>query len=82
MIIQHECEAIVMLTSLIEQDKVKCHEYFPKVSLFFPLNFSLIFFLIIYYLILLLINFHSLMEQLRLKTLKSYVVANKSFPVM
>lgn len=44
MIIQHECEAIVMLTSLIEQDKVKCHEYFPKVSLFFPhlISFTLL----------------------------------------
>lgn len=39
MIIQHECEAIVMLTSLIEQDKVKCHEYFPKVLFFSLLQF-------------------------------------------
>lgn len=30
MVLQHNVESIVMLTSLIEDNKVKCHEYFPK----------------------------------------------------
>jgi protein tyrosine phosphatase len=29
---QHKVESIVMLTSLIEDNKVKCHEYFPKLN--------------------------------------------------
>lgn len=32
MIIQHDIESIVMLTSLVENNKVKCHEYFPKLN--------------------------------------------------
>lgn len=32
MVLQHKCESIVMLTSLIENNKVKCHEYFPKLN--------------------------------------------------
>jgi protein tyrosine phosphatase len=31
MVLQHKVESIVMLTSLIEDNKVKCHEYFPKI---------------------------------------------------
>jgi protein tyrosine phosphatase len=30
MIVQYRVEQIVMLTGLIEGDKNKCHEYFPK----------------------------------------------------
>jgi protein tyrosine phosphatase len=32
MVLQHKVESIVMLTSLIEDNKVKCHEYFPKLN--------------------------------------------------
>lgn len=32
MVLQHRVESIVMLTSLIESNKVKCHEYFPKLN--------------------------------------------------
>ncbi|KAG5674932.1 hypothetical protein PVAND_004876 [Polypedilum vanderplanki] len=32
MVLQHKCESIVMLTSLVENNKVKCHEYFPKLN--------------------------------------------------
>lgn len=32
MVLQHKVESIVMLTSLIESNKVKCHEYFPKLN--------------------------------------------------
>jgi protein tyrosine phosphatase len=32
MVLQHKCETIVMLTSLVENNKVKCHEYFPKLN--------------------------------------------------
>ena len=32
MVLQHRSESIVMLTSLIEDNKVKCHEYFPKLN--------------------------------------------------
>lgn len=30
MVLQEKAESIIMLTSLIENNKVKCHEYFPK----------------------------------------------------
>jgi protein tyrosine phosphatase len=32
MVLQHKTESIVMLTSLVENNKVKCHEYFPKLN--------------------------------------------------
>jgi protein tyrosine phosphatase len=32
MVLQDNVESIVMLTSLVENDKVKCHEYFPKLN--------------------------------------------------
>ena len=32
MVIQHQTESIVMLTSLVENNKVKCHEYFPRLN--------------------------------------------------
>ncbi|XP_070496815.1 receptor-type tyrosine-protein phosphatase H-like isoform X2 [Chironomus tepperi] len=32
MVVQHRIESIVMLTSLVENNKVKCHEYFPKLN--------------------------------------------------
>lgn len=32
MVLQHRTESIVMLTSLVENNKVKCHEYFPKLN--------------------------------------------------
>ncbi|KAL7045157.1 hypothetical protein ACKWTF_002163 [Chironomus riparius] len=32
MILQHRIESIVMLTSLVENNKVKCHEYFPRLN--------------------------------------------------
>jgi protein tyrosine phosphatase len=32
MVLQHSADSIVMLTSLIEDNKVKCHEYFPKLN--------------------------------------------------
>lgn len=32
MVLQHKAESIVMLTSLIENNLVKCHEYFPKLN--------------------------------------------------
>lgn len=32
MVLQHKVESIAMLTSLIEDNKVKCHEYFPKLN--------------------------------------------------
>ncbi|CRL00763.1 CLUMA_CG014018, isoform A [Clunio marinus] len=32
MILQHKVESIVMLTSFVEEDRIKCHEYFPKLN--------------------------------------------------
>lgn len=32
MILLHKVESIVMLTSLVEGDKIKCHEYYPKLN--------------------------------------------------
>lgn len=32
MVLQRKVESIVMLTSLVENNKVKCHEYFPKLN--------------------------------------------------
>lgn len=32
MILQYKVESIVMLTSLVEENKIKCHEYFPKLD--------------------------------------------------
>jgi protein tyrosine phosphatase len=32
MVLQHKVESIVMLTGLVEDNKVKCHEYFPKLN--------------------------------------------------
>lgn len=32
MVLQHRVESIVMLTSLVEDNKIKCHEYFPKLN--------------------------------------------------
>jgi Protein-tyrosine phosphatase len=32
MALQDNVESIVMLTSLVENNKVKCHEYFPKLN--------------------------------------------------
>jgi protein tyrosine phosphatase len=32
MVLQHKTESIVMLTSFVESNKVKCHEYFPKLN--------------------------------------------------
>lgn len=32
MILQHNIESIIMLTSLVENNKIKCHEYFPKLN--------------------------------------------------
>lgn len=32
MVLQHKVESIVMLTSLVENNKVKCHEYCPKLN--------------------------------------------------
>lgn len=32
MVLQYKTESIVMLTSLVEKNKIKCHEYFPKLN--------------------------------------------------
>lgn len=32
MVLQHQTESIVMLTSLVENNKVKCHQYFPNIN--------------------------------------------------
>lgn len=32
MVLQYKIKSIVMLTSLVENNKVKCHEYFPKIN--------------------------------------------------
>lgn len=32
MILQHKVEAVVMLTSFVENNKAKCYDYFPKLN--------------------------------------------------
>lgn len=32
MVLLYKTESIVMLTSLVENNKIKCHEYFPKLN--------------------------------------------------